>query len=118
MIRGVRTLAERPVGTIIPPRTEIQWIDLGETQEDVRPDILKLDADIWPVRIPTAFSIFPHDIRGGSRRWAERRYERIVAFREGRRGHLTAFQKPELFTAELRTVLRATRRAAGGNTKG
>ncbi|WP_062014906.1 hypothetical protein [Aureimonas sp. AU4] len=88
MIRGVLTLAARPVGTIMPPRTEIQWIDLGKTQEDVRPDLPKLDTDIWPVRIPTAFSIFPHDIRGGSRRWAERRYERIVAFREVEEGPL------------------------------
>ncbi|WP_062118431.1 TerC family protein [Aureimonas sp. AU40] len=42
MIQGVLTLAERPVRTIMSPRAEIQWIDLGETQEEVRADILDL----------------------------------------------------------------------------
>lgn len=46
MIQGVLTLAERPVRTIMSPRSEIQWIDLGETQEEIRADILKLTHSI------------------------------------------------------------------------
>jgi CBS domain containing-hemolysin-like protein len=42
MIQGVLTLAERPVRTIMSPRTEMQWIDLDEPADSIRAEILKL----------------------------------------------------------------------------
>lgn len=42
MIQGVLTLAERPVRTIMSPRTQVQWIAIDGSPERVRADILRL----------------------------------------------------------------------------
>lgn len=42
MIQGVLTLAERPVTSIMTPRTEIDWLDLNDSDEKLREKILDL----------------------------------------------------------------------------
>lgn len=41
MIQGVLTLADRPVVSIMTPRTDIDWLDLEEDQETLRASILE-----------------------------------------------------------------------------
>jgi CBS domain containing-hemolysin-like protein len=40
MIQGVLTLAERPVTSIMTPRTDVDWIDLGDPAEQVRRELV------------------------------------------------------------------------------
>ncbi|WP_243738127.1 epoxide hydrolase family protein [Cellulomonas shaoxiangyii] len=62
------------------------------------------------VDVPTGCSVFPAEVPRPSRRWAERRFTRIVHWGEPPRGgHFAAWEQPALFAAELR----ATRRAIG-----
>lgn len=65
------------------------------------------DADVtWGatrVDLPIAFSLFPKDLTGSSRRWAEARFGKIVYWRElTRGGRFAALEQPELFTEEVR----------------
>ena len=60
------------------------------------------------VDLPVAFSQSPKDIGGPSRRWAERRFKRIVRWREvARGGHFAAFEQPAIFIDEVRDGFRA-----------
>lgn len=62
------------------------------------------------VELPVACSLFPKEIFGASRRWAERRYPNIVHWGEpARGGHFAAFEQPELFVEEVRVGFRAMR---------
>ncbi|WEK43660.1 MAG: epoxide hydrolase [Candidatus Sphingomonas colombiensis] len=62
------------------------------------------------VAVPVACSLFPKEIFGASRRWAERRYPNIVHWGEPPRGgHFAAFEQPELFVEELCAGFRAMR---------
>ena len=66
------------------------------------------------VHVPTGCSLFPKEIFSASRRWAERRFSRLVHWNElPRGGHFAAFEQPELFVAEVRAAFRAVRAAAG-----
>ena len=52
---------------------------------------------------PAGCSIFPRELQRPSRRWAERRFTRIVHWNElDRGGHFAALEQPELFVGELR----------------
>jgi pimeloyl-ACP methyl ester carboxylesterase len=63
-----------------------------------------------PVRVPVGCSIFPKEIFRTSRRWAERRYDKLVYFNElDRGGHFAAFEQPATFVAELRACFRKMR---------
>ena len=66
---------------------------------------------VWgsiPVSIPSAFSIFPKDISGGSRRWADARFSNIVHWSElDRGGHFAALEQPDAFVRELRAGFRS-----------
>ncbi len=60
------------------------------------------------VEIPSAFSLFPKDIEGPARRWAQRRYTNIVRWSEAARGgHFAALEQPVIFIEELRAAMRA-----------
>ncbi len=73
-------------------------------------DSVRDDTNSLPVDVPTAFSRFSKDIGGPSRRWAARRFSRIVRWVEtDRGGHLPAFEQPDLFVEEVRAGLRALR---------
>jgi pimeloyl-ACP methyl ester carboxylesterase len=63
-----------------------------------------------PIDIPVACSIFPKEIFSCSRRWAERKYPKLIHWNElSKGGHFAAFEQPELFVQELREGLRSLR---------
>ena len=63
-----------------------------------------------PVGVPTGCSIFPKEIIRTSRRWAEKRFEKLVYWNELERGgHFAAFEQPETFVGELRACFRQMR---------
>ena len=63
-----------------------------------------------PVRIPVGCSIFPKEIFRTSRRWAEKRFERLIHFEEMEKGgHFAAFEQPELYVREVRACFRKVR---------
>jgi pimeloyl-ACP methyl ester carboxylesterase len=63
-----------------------------------------------PVEVPTGCSIFPKEIFRMSRRWAEKRFRRLVHFREiPRGGHFAAFEQPDTFVREVRETFRHVR---------
>jgi pimeloyl-ACP methyl ester carboxylesterase len=63
-----------------------------------------------PVRIPVGCSIFPKEIFRTSRRWAEKRFEKLIHFEDMEKGgHFAAFEQPELYVREVRTCFRKVR---------
>ena len=63
-----------------------------------------------PIDMPTGCSIFPKEIFRSSRRWAEKRFSRLIYFNElDRGGHFAALEQPDLFTQELRKCFRQIR---------
>jgi pimeloyl-ACP methyl ester carboxylesterase len=63
-----------------------------------------------PVRVPVGCSIFPKEIFRTSKRWAEKRFEKLIHFEElPRGGHFAAFEQPELYLNEVRTCFRKVR---------
>jgi epoxide hydrolase len=63
--------------------------------------------DAGRVTVPVGVSIFPKEIYLCSRRWAERKYERLFYWGEPERGgHFAAFEQPALFVEELRRCFR------------
>jgi epoxide hydrolase len=60
------------------------------------------------VDVPTACSLFPHELQRPSRRWAERRFTAIRYWSEPPRGgHFAAYEQPELFVREVRAAFEA-----------
>jgi pimeloyl-ACP methyl ester carboxylesterase len=63
-----------------------------------------------PVRVPVGCSIFPKEIFRTSRRWAEKRFEKLIHFEElPKGGHFAAFEQPELYVGEVRACFRKVR---------
>ena len=63
-----------------------------------------------PVRVPVGCSIFPKEIFRTSKRWAEKRFEKLVYWSELEKGgHFAAFEQPELYVGEVRTCFRHVR---------
>lgn len=63
-----------------------------------------------PIGIPVGCTIFPHEIMRTSRRWAERRFSRLIYWNEPERGgHFAALEQPALFIRELRDCFRQLR---------
>lgn len=63
-----------------------------------------------PVDIPVGCSIFPKEIFRSSRRWAEKRFRKLVHWNElDRGGHFAAFERPETFVDEVRACFRHVR---------
>ena len=55
-------------------------------------------------------SIFPKEIFRTSRRWAEKRFAKVVYFNElTKGGHFAAFEQPEIFIREVRNCFRLIR---------
>ncbi|MCP5379398.1 MAG: epoxide hydrolase [Novosphingobium sp.] len=62
------------------------------------------------VHIPMGCSIFPKDIYAAPRSWAEKCMHNLIYWNElDEGGHFAAFEKPELFTEELRKAFRSVR---------
>jgi pimeloyl-ACP methyl ester carboxylesterase len=67
-------------------------------------------APMDPVSIPVGCSIFPKEIFRTSRRWAEKRFPKLVHFNElTKGGHFAAFEQPETFVKEVRECFRKLR---------
>jgi epoxide hydrolase len=63
-----------------------------------------------PVTVATGCSIFPKEILRTSRRWAEKRFTKLVYFNELEKGgHFAAFEQPETFVREVRACFRQIR---------
>jgi len=63
-----------------------------------------------PIHIPVGCSIFPKEIFRCSRRWAEKRFTRLVYWNElDKGGHFAAFEQPAAFVDELRNCFRRMR---------
>ncbi len=60
-------------------------------------------ASMAEVQVPTGCSLFPKEIFRCSRRWAEKRFRKLVYWNELERGgHFAAFECPQTFAEELR----------------
>jgi pimeloyl-ACP methyl ester carboxylesterase len=63
-----------------------------------------------PVNLPVGCSIFPKEIFRTSKRWAEKRFPKLVYYNElDKGGHFAAFEQPELYLKEVRTCFRKIR---------
>ncbi|UDY34807.1 epoxide hydrolase family protein [Dermatobacter hominis] len=66
--------------------------------------------DFSPIEVPSAISVFPHEIFRTSRRWAETRFSDLRHFDELERGgHFAAFEQPEAFVSQVRSAFRTMR---------
>jgi pimeloyl-ACP methyl ester carboxylesterase len=66
--------------------------------------------DVKGVRVPTALTVFPHELYRAPRSWAEEAYPQLMYFNEVDKGnHFAAWQEPEIFTAEIRAAFRSLR---------
>jgi epoxide hydrolase len=62
------------------------------------------------VNVPTGCSIFPKEIFRTSKRWAEKRFTKLVYFNElNKGGHFAAFEQPEAYLKEVRACFRQMR---------
>jgi pimeloyl-ACP methyl ester carboxylesterase len=63
-----------------------------------------------PIGIPVGCSIFPKEVFRCSRRWAEKRFVKLVYWNElDKGGHFAAFEQPYTFIDELRKCFRQVR---------
>jgi pimeloyl-ACP methyl ester carboxylesterase len=63
-----------------------------------------------PVTVPVGCTIFPREIFRSSRRWAEKRFEKLVHWNErSKGGHFAALEQPEAFVEEVRACFRHAR---------
>lgn len=63
-----------------------------------------------PIEVPVGLSVFPRELFGVSRRWAEASYSKLVHFgTPPKGGHFAAFEQPALFVEELRRSFAALR---------
>jgi epoxide hydrolase len=63
-----------------------------------------------PITVPVGCTVFPKEIFRSSRRWAEKRYAKLVHWSEPERGgHFAAFEQPQTFVEELRSCFRHMR---------
>ena len=57
-----------------------------------------------PVHVPTGITVFPKEFLRTSRRWAEKRFSKLIHFTEyDRGGHFAALERPETLVAEIRS---------------
>lgn len=72
-------------------------------------------AEYGRVHVPLLFTAFPKDIGGLSRRWAEKRFKRIVRWSEAAKGgHFAAFEQPDSSIEEVRAGFREIRHLHDG----
>jgi pimeloyl-ACP methyl ester carboxylesterase len=67
-------------------------------------------ANMDPIDMPVACSIFPKEIFRSSRRWAEKRFSNLIYWNELEQGgHFAALEQPEIFLQEIRNGFRPLR---------
>ena len=65
------------------------------------------------ISIPAAVTVFPGEIYRAPRSWAQRCYHQLIYFHEvDKGGHFAAWEKPELFAAEVGAAFRSLRKLA------
>jgi pimeloyl-ACP methyl ester carboxylesterase len=63
--------------------------------------------NLAPITLPLGVSLFPKEITGTSRRWAEQRYKNLIYWNEpAKGGHFAALEQPEIFVDEVRKCFR------------
>jgi pimeloyl-ACP methyl ester carboxylesterase len=63
------------------------------------------------IAVPVAVSAFPDELYQVPRSWAERAYPNLIYYNRPDRGaHFPAWERPELFSAEVRAAFRSLRR--------
>jgi pimeloyl-ACP methyl ester carboxylesterase len=63
-----------------------------------------------PVNVPVGCSIFPKEIFRTSKRFAEKRFAKVVYFNElNKGGHFAAFEQPDSYLREVRNCFRQLR---------
>jgi pimeloyl-ACP methyl ester carboxylesterase len=63
-----------------------------------------------PITVPVGCSIFPKEIFRASKRWAEKRFQKLVYWNELERGgHFAAFEQPGAYLEEVRACFRHVR---------
>ena len=63
------------------------------------------------VKVPTAVSVFPDEIYGTSRKWAEQAFPNLIHYNKVEKGgHFAAWEQPKLYTEELRAGFRSLRK--------
>jgi pimeloyl-ACP methyl ester carboxylesterase len=66
--------------------------------------------DVRGIKIPVAVSAFGEEIYQAPRSWAEKAYPKLIhynSFPKG--GHFAAWEKPDLFVAEMRAAFKSLR---------
>ncbi|QFU76222.1 epoxide hydrolase [Halioglobus maricola] len=67
-------------------------------------------ANLGPIDMPVGCSIFPREIMRTSKRWAEKRFSKLIYWNELERGgHFAAMEQPEVFIEEVRACFRLLR---------
>ena len=62
------------------------------------------------VMVPTAVSAFPDELYQCPRSWAERAYPKLIHYNKlDKGGHFAAWERPELFSEEIRAAFRSLR---------
>lgn len=62
------------------------------------------------VTVPAAFTVFPGETFRAPRSWVERTFRNLIYFHEvDKGGHFAAWERPELFAAEVRAAFRPLR---------
>jgi pimeloyl-ACP methyl ester carboxylesterase len=62
------------------------------------------------ISLPAAVTVFPGEIYRAPRSWAERAYHNLIYFNEvDKGGHFAAWERPDLFAAEMRAAFRSLR---------
>lgn len=60
--------------------------------------------------MPTAPTVFPHELYRAPCSWAEAAYPQLMCFNKVDKGnHFAAWQEPEIFTAEIRAAFSSLR---------
>jgi pimeloyl-ACP methyl ester carboxylesterase len=58
------------------------------------------------ISLPVAITVFPDEVYRAPETWARRAYRNLIYFHEvDKGGHFAAWERPELFAAELRAAL-------------
>jgi pimeloyl-ACP methyl ester carboxylesterase len=62
------------------------------------------------IKVPVAITVFPHEIYRAPETWSRQAYPSLYYFHEAeKRGHVAAWEQPELFTAEIRAAFQSLR---------
>ena len=62
------------------------------------------------VDLPVAVTVFPHELYRAPKSWAQQNYSNLIYWNEATEGgHFAAFERPELFVAEMRSAFKALR---------